>query len=148
MKITPEINMAGLSLCATDEAVPSDRAIIAAGLASYNEARGGTPDVRPLNILLKDERAITVGGLWGRTYWRWLYVELLFVPDELRGHDFGARLLGAAESEARTRECVGAWLDTFAFQAPGFYERQGYQRFGELPGYPPGFSRMFFAKQL
>jgi hypothetical protein len=30
-----------------------------------------------------------------------------------------------AEGIARTRNCVGAWVDTYTFQSPGFYERLG-----------------------
>ena len=43
-----------------------------------------------------------------------------------------------AEREAVQRGCHGAWLDTFEFQARGFYERLGYTCFGELPNYPAG----------
>jgi len=44
--------------------------------------------------------------------------------------------------------CHSAWLDTFEFQARGFYERLGYSCFGELPNYPVGFSRYFLKKTL
>ena len=43
---------------------------------------------------------------------------------------------------------AGAWLDTFEFQARGFYEGIGYECFGELPNYPKGFSRFFMKKTL
>jgi hypothetical protein len=39
-------------------------------------------------------------------------------------------------------------LDTFEFQARGFYEHQGYTCFADLPDYPPGFSRFFMKKSL
>jgi hypothetical protein len=41
-----------------------------------------------------------------------------------------------AEAMARTRHCVGAWVDTYTFQSPGFDERLGYRIFGTLPSYP------------
>jgi hypothetical protein len=56
--------------------------------------------------------------------------------------------MSLAEREARSRGCHGAWLDTFEFQARGFYERQGYTCFAQLPDYPPGFSRFFMKKAL
>jgi hypothetical protein len=52
-----------------------------------------------------------------------------------------------AEQEALQRGCGNAWVDT-QFGARGFYERLGYECFGELPDYPPGFSRTFLRKAL
>jgi ribosomal protein S18 acetylase RimI-like enzyme len=57
-------------------------------------------------------------------------------------------LVEFAESCARERGCIGAWVDTFSFQAPGFYERLGYRQFGELPFYPDDQRRIFFSKIL
>jgi GNAT superfamily N-acetyltransferase len=77
-----------------------------------------------------------------------LFTELLFIPPALRGRGLGTDILSRAESEARDRGCHGAWLDTFEFQARGFYERLGYQQFAELPDYPMGYSRFFMRKAL
>ena len=38
--------------------------------------------------------------------------------------------------------------NTFSFQAPGFYEKQGYRRFGGMEGSPRGASRHFYVKRL
>jgi hypothetical protein len=46
------------------------------------------------------------------------------------------------------RGCVGVWLDTFSFQARGFYEKLGYRVFGEVADYPPGHTRHFLKKSL
>jgi hypothetical protein len=53
-----------------------------------------------------------------------------------------------AEAEARQRGAQHAYLDTFSFQAPGFYKKHGYQVFGELQDFPPGHQRYFLTKQL
>ena len=53
-----------------------------------------------------------------------------------------------AETEAIGRRCHSTWLDTFEFQARGFYERLGYICFGQLHDYPPGFARYFMKKAL
>jgi len=76
-----------------------------------------------------------------------LFVELLFVPESLRGQGIGTDLIRRAESEAIARGCHSVWLDTFEFQARGFYERLGCTCFGELKQYPVG-SRYFMSKQL
>jgi len=56
--------------------------------------------------------------------------------------------MAEAEEEALRRDCRSAWLDTFEFQARGFYERLGYSCFATLPEYPQGYSRYFLQKQL
>jgi GNAT superfamily N-acetyltransferase len=131
----------------TDAPDPAAREVIVGGLIAYNEAHAGPRGWRPLAVLLHEGDRV-VGGLWGGTAYGWLFTELLFVPDALRGRGVGADLLGRAEAEARTRGCIGAWLDTFAFQARGFYERLGYSLFGRIDDYPPGSARYFMSKRL
>ena len=132
----------------SDRGDESIRAAILRPLLSYNLQKTGISDYRPVAVVLRDPSGEVTGGLWGRTVYGWLYVELLFVPEALRGQGIGGELLERAEEEARQRGCRNVWLDTFEFQARGFYERLGYRCFGELAEYPPGFSRYFMTKQL
>lgn len=41
-----------------------------------------------------------------------------------------------------------AALDTFEYQARPFYEKLGYQLFGTLDGYPPGYRQFYLRKRL
>ncbi len=132
----------------TDAPDDQARAAILDGLRAYNSTQTGISDHRLLAVLLHDEAGQVIGGLWGRTGYGWLFTELLFVPEALRGQGVGESLLTQAEAQARERGCHGAWLDTFAFQARPFYERLGYACFGEIEGYPHGFSRFFMKKDL
>ena len=136
------------SIQLTDTADDACRNAIASALVSYNAARTGRHDVRPLILRVDDDQGQVIGGLCGRTSFDWLFVELLIVPESLRGRGVGTELMRRAESEAIARGCRNAWLDTFEFQARGFYERLGYTCFGELPDYPPGFARYFMRKAL
>lgn len=126
----------------------ADREAIAAPLRAYNLSKVDSIEIKPLAIALHDADGHTIGGLWGETSLDWLHVELLAVPESLRGQDAGTALMQRAEAIARERGCVGAWLDTFAFQARGFYEKLGYRVFGELPDYPAGSARYFLYKRL
>lgn len=140
--MTPRIQL-------TDAPDPAVRDIIVKGLVAYNEEQAGPPNMRPLAVLVSDPgTGEVVGGLWGRTSWRWLFIELLFVPGEFRGTGLGADLMRRAEEEAARRGCVGAWVDTYSFQARGFYERLGYTVFGAIEDYPPGHARFFLQKRL
>jgi GNAT superfamily N-acetyltransferase len=53
-----------------------------------------------------------VGGLTGRTSRGVLFIDLFFLPDDLRGYGLGRRLLQLAEEEARQRGCISAVLST------------------------------------
>ncbi len=127
---------------------PADRDIILAGLKAYNESQVGPGGHEAVSALIQDETGATVGGLWGRSAFGWLFIELVFVPESLRGRGLGRELMRAAEHAARARGCHGVWLDTYEFQARGFYEKQGYRLFGELDDYPTGHKRFFLSKRL
>jgi GNAT superfamily N-acetyltransferase len=137
-------------LLLTDEPDASARQAILDPLIRFNRASSGIgEDYRRLAVLIQDSAAETViGGLWGATYYRRLFIELLYVPEALRGTGTGRRLMGMAEVEAERRGCLGVWLDTYSFQARGFYERLGYSVFGTMEDFPPGHSRFFLSKTL
>jgi GNAT superfamily N-acetyltransferase len=73
---------------------------------------------------------------------------MFVVPEAFRGHHLGSDVLKRAEEIARARGCIGVWLDTRAFQAPGFYAKKGYDLFGTIDDHPRGKRRLFFKKNL
>ena len=122
--------------------------IIGHGVGDYNKEQAGDNNFQRFCYVLKDSDEEVVGGVLGEVYWDWLYIDLLWVKDELRGRGHGHRLLTRAEDEAREQGAKNAYLDTFSFQAPDFYKDHGYQVFGELQDFPPGYQRYFYTKQL
>ena len=102
----------------------------------------------PLNIMLKDSNQKIVAGLSASTNWGWLYTRLLWVSEEMRGQALGRRLMTAAETEAKIRNCHNAWVDTFSPDAKAFYEKQGYSLFGKLEDFPQENQRFFLSKHL
>jgi GNAT superfamily N-acetyltransferase len=137
-----------LTISLEADAGPDIVEVVNGGLRSFNRAHAGEPGQATLRLFLRTPEARVVGGCFGETAWQWLYVKTLWVEDEFRGQGCGARLLEAAEEEARRRGCRDAYLATFEFQAKAFYEQRGYRVFGVLDGYPPGFSRFYFRKHL
>ncbi|QXQ16437.1 GNAT family N-acetyltransferase [Pseudomonas tolaasii] len=123
--------------------------VLGDALAVFNEAATGYNDRRPLTVLIKDPATGQVlGGISGKTTLGMAFLDLFHLPESLRGSGLGSRLLHAFEGEARRRGCANAVLYTLSFQAPGFYERHGWVRFGEVPCEPQGSSRVFLSKQL
>jgi ribosomal protein S18 acetylase RimI-like enzyme len=122
--------------------------VVGWGIHNYNVQLAGDPQSLQLCFVIRAPNQEIVGGLIGKTHWDWLYIDLLFIKDELRGRGYGHRLLTLAEDEARKRGAKNAYLDTFSFQAPDFYKQHGYHVFGELKDFPPGHQRYFLTKQL
>jgi ribosomal protein S18 acetylase RimI-like enzyme len=119
-------------------------------LMDFNEIGSGRPlDFCPLIIsVTHPDTDELLGGLWASTAYLYLHIELLYLPEELRRVGLGRQLIAQAEKEALQRGCRGVWLDTFSFQARGFYERLGYTVFGIFDDYPPGHSRFFLRKEF
>jgi GNAT superfamily N-acetyltransferase len=118
------------------------------GLGAYNTAMAGPWNYTPLWIIARDDAGTVQAGLRGGSFWNWLAVEWLWVAEQHRHRGLGSRLLQQAEALARQRGCVGAYLDTFSFQAPAFYRRHGYEEFGRIEGLPPSQARIWFRKAL
>lgn len=131
---------------ATAPVTPEHRAAILAPLADYNQRSAPPSKSEDVVITLIDDNGTPSGGLIGRTAHDWLFVEYLSVPEQTRGAGAGRKLLKEAETLAISRGCIGAWLDTFSWQARGFYEKCGYSVFGALENHPVGHSRFFLRK--
>ncbi len=127
---------------------PAEIAAIRGGLSAFNRAAASDDTFTPLTLVVRAPDGKVAGGLIGGTYWGWLYVEDLWLSEEYRGQDLGSQLLARAEQAARERGCHGAHLDTMDFQAPGFYEKQGYTVWGVLENIPRGHKRIFYKKDL
>lgn len=91
-----------------------------------------------------------VGGVTGNTVdlWRWLSIDIMWVDENFRGRGVGRALLAAAEDEARGRGFDWSKLNTWDFQAPGFYARCGYVEYGREIDYPPGHINFLMRKDL
>jgi GNAT superfamily N-acetyltransferase len=94
-------------------------------LLQFNEDMIGDAHSRMLALLLTNAADEVTGGLWGRTLWGILYIDIVFVPAELRHSGIGTELVLRAEDEAVNRGCHCSWLDTYEFQAKPFYEKLG-----------------------
>lgn len=81
---------------------------------------------------------------------RWFYLTDLFVEKAYRGRGYGAEVL--RRLEARVADIDGItdiWTWTAGYEAPGFYQKQGWEIFAELPhAYATGHSRVALKKRL
>ena len=118
------------------------------GLDEHARPHTGGAGFKPLAVFLRDEGGALVGGAYGYVNWNWLFINLVWLRESLRGGGHGRHMILALEQAARERGCTHAHLDTFSFQARPFYEKLGYEVFSTLDDYPQGHRRFFLKKAL
>ena len=98
-------------------------------------ATSGTPAAEELTVRTADDDGLA-GGISGWTWGVAAGIGMLWVREDRRGDGTGAQLLQAFEEAARARGVTHVFTTSFTFQAPGFYEKQGYVelfRWQDLP---------------
>lgn len=103
---------------------------------------------KDLQLIAKDIEGQVLGGLIGKIYRSCLFIDILWVNEEFRGSGCGSMLMNRAEEIVREARCKFIHLDTFSFQAPDFYKKNGYEIFGVLDDYPDGIKRYFLKKKI
>jgi ribosomal protein S18 acetylase RimI-like enzyme len=127
---------------------PEERNRIIDPLVAYNEAKVGPENWKEFVFSVRSETGEFVGGLLGFTHWNHFFVSALYVDQQSRREGIGRELMKRAEALALEQGCDVIYLDTFDFQAPGFYEKLGFEVFGKLEDYPPGHQRFYLMKRI
>ena len=120
----------------THSPVPDALQTIYDGLQRHNEAFAPAEGDHAFAVLLRDGDGRILGGLIAKAGRGWLKIGTMWVEEAGRGQGYGRRLLETAETEGVRLGCHSAYLDTFSFQAPQFYEKCGYEIFGTLAAFP------------
>ena len=115
-----------------------DEDAVAKGIPPYKS--------KPIGIFQRDPAKKIIAGCVGNFTWDWLYVDLLWVDVRHQRQGLGKRLMSEAESIAKQRDCTGVWVWTEDFQAPDFYQKQGYEIFCQFPDFPKGHQRIGLRK--
>jgi GNAT superfamily N-acetyltransferase len=117
-------------------------------LYEYNVEKIGIDDGQWLTVFLRDEQQTIQAGLSGWTWCGSCYISAVWVHKDLRGQGMGTKLLQAAEQEARRRGSQHIVLSSFSFQAPGFYQKLGYEGFAVLDEHPRSHQHYYLHKWL
>ena len=117
-------------------------------LKTFNLSNREKSENVPLGVFMEDENKKKLAGITGETFGNWFCIHYFFVDEQLRGQGIGKKMLESAESEAKRRGCKYSFVDTFSFQAPGFYEKQGYKEVFTLKDYPYTGKRHYYTKEL
>lgn len=108
-------------------------------------AKGLTP-IRQFSVFIKDAKQKVLGGATGVTFYKSLYVDMLWVDKTLRSQGWGTKLMYAAEKIGRERGASFATLNTMDWEALPFYQKLGYSIEFTREGYEKD-SKMFMLRK-
>jgi ribosomal protein S18 acetylase RimI-like enzyme len=117
------------------------------GIGKYNFSQTGLR-AQLISVFLRNEQRELIGGAHGWTAYGWLHIRVLWLREDQRQRGWGTRLLQATEAEAIKRGCRHSHLETYSFQALGFYQKNGYRVFGELENVAGDHKWYFLKKDL
>lgn len=117
-------------------------------IGKFNLKATGIAEFHELLSVETDDAGELAAGVYGWSWGGTCWIEALWVREDMRRRRIGSRLLAAAEHEARRHGCEQLALETHTFQAPVFYERNGFAVVGALEDYPKGHSKLLLRKPL
>jgi GNAT superfamily N-acetyltransferase len=129
------------------EPTPDDVQFLEDRIYEFNAGVTGITDGDLLAFFAREGQQI-VGGICGNTWGGTCEVRQFWVEASRRHGGLGTTLLQAAEDEARRRGCKQIVLMTFSFQAPAFYERNGFEVVAAIDGHPRGHRNLLMRKRL
>ncbi|MEM8788932.1 MAG: GNAT family N-acetyltransferase [Pseudomonadota bacterium] len=139
----PEAPKTGFVLIEEDAALMEE---ISARLSAANRAAAPW-DRQTFSVAHRDPSGRIVAAGQVRLNMGLAELRRVWVDPDRRGRGLGAELVGHLEDAARDRGAKRALLDTYSWQAQGFYEKLGYTRFAEVD-YPAGPRLIYMKKDL
>lgn len=97
---------------------------------------------------IRSETGEVIAGFNGHTWGGCCELSNVWVHEQYRRKGLGTLLLRSAEAEAVARGCIQVILRTHSFQAPGFYERMGYERKYTIDGCPKDYADIVYIMVL
>jgi GNAT superfamily N-acetyltransferase len=117
-------------------------------LYEFNKRQTGQDDGQLFAFFIRNEQREIVAGCTGWTWAQACEIQTLWVHADWRGQGYGRSLLEAAEGEAREHGCKVILIDSYSFQAPGFYQKYGYELAFQLNDFPPGHEHCYLVKRF
>ncbi|NIY82314.1 GNAT family N-acetyltransferase [Vibrio hepatarius] len=119
------------------------------GLKSFNLKHFPDEEMQSLACVAEDPGGNFLGGLTGQIFTNTLFVEFLWLDDSNRSAGIGSKLMEEVEQQAKQLGVTDIYLDTYTFQAPGFYAKLGFEEVGRYTGFPTrGVDKIFLQKKI
>lgn len=98
-------------------------------------------------LLARDAGKI-VAACKGYNYADDFHINQIAIAESHRTGGLGRRILAACEDLARERGCRTLRVDTYSYQAPGFYLKCGFEEYHRIRNYRGDHDRVFFRRSV
>lgn len=110
-------------------------------------SKEGQTNTKKYNIAIYDKERL-IGGAIGFIRYEWYFLEELWIKEEYRQKGIGTKIINEIEKIARENNALGIRVETWSFQARGFYEKMGFVVYAEFEDCPPGTIDYFLRKKF
>ena len=135
-----------------EESTREEYEMVDNGIIEYNLSKvpfTQDPSFISINRVIKGLDGNVLAGINSILYcWNCLYIDVLWVKEEVRKEGYGSILLNKVEKIAKEKGCKLIHLDTFDFQTKDFYIKHGYEIFGVLDDCPIEHKRYYIKKNI
>ena len=92
----------------------------------YANKNGVTCDYQPFNFIAKEDDKV-IGIITGHSYYKEVHIGDLIIFEEYRNKHIGTQLVNTVENYYKNKGFENINLTTYAFQAPEFYKKCGFE---------------------
>lgn len=119
------------------------------GLKHYNLAELGNLTEQDIACFAVNDQGEISGGVTAQYRHQTLQINYFWIHLSLRNSGLGTQLFNALENDTINKNLHAICLDTYSFQAPGFYLNLGFSEVGRYRDYiKPGVDKVFMQKIL
>lgn len=141
-------NNTDLTFSFEDNPNPDDIQVLGnAIMQQANQIKGFNP-LDFFTFFIRDTHHKIVGGCNGNTLYGSLYIDQLWVSGTLRNQGLGAKLVTMALQFGKEKGCTFAAVNTFDWEALGFYQKQGFHIEFERHGFHKNSVFYFLRKDI
>lgn len=104
-----------------------DIQVLIRGITDYAKQQRGFDALDFFAFFIRDENNTIVGGCNGGTLYGGLHIDSLWISDVIRNKGWGTKLVEAALTYGKEKNCNFATVNTMDWEALGFYQRLGFK---------------------
>lgn len=109
-----------------EDPVQEDEKVLFEGITHEAMLKKKMDRITPFGVFIKNFQGVVFGGINGFSCYGCLYIDMLWLKNELRKQGLGKKLMMEAEKIGRERQCTFATVDTMDWEALFFYQKLGY----------------------